>query len=52
MRDLSSGKRIVLSKYFVAPAAFVRWVDPGAYVTFLPEALLRPSIVDPAGWGR
>jgi hypothetical protein len=34
--DLSLGKKIDLGTYFVAPADFVRWVDPGAYVTFLP----------------
>jgi hypothetical protein len=34
--DLSRGKKIDLGTYFVAPLDFVRWVDPGAYVTFLP----------------
>jgi hypothetical protein len=37
MRDLSDGKRIVLSEYFVDPVDFVRWADPGAYVTLLPD---------------
>ena len=37
MRDLSNGKRIVLSEYFVDPVDFVRWADPGAYVTLLPD---------------
>jgi hypothetical protein len=34
--DLSHGRQIDLGTYFVAPLEFVRWVDPGAYVTFLP----------------
>jgi len=34
--DLNRGKKIDLATYFVAPLDFVRWVDPGAYVTFLP----------------
>ncbi|HEY7173475.1 MAG TPA: hypothetical protein VH442_01040 [Micromonosporaceae bacterium] len=34
--DLSRGKKIDLGTYFVDPLDFVRWVDPGAYVTFLP----------------
>jgi hypothetical protein len=33
---LNRGKKIDLATYFVAPLDFVRWVDPGAYVTFLP----------------
>jgi hypothetical protein len=37
MRDLSDGKRIVLPEYFVDPVDFVRWADPGAYVTLLPD---------------
>jgi hypothetical protein len=34
--DLSHGRKIDLRTYFVAPLDFVRWIDPGAYVTFLP----------------
>jgi hypothetical protein len=34
--DLSRARKIDLGTYFVAPLDFVRWVDPGAYVTFLP----------------
>jgi hypothetical protein len=44
MRDLSNGRRIVLSTYFVEPADFVRWVDPGAYVTFLPGDNGNPTL--------
>jgi hypothetical protein len=34
--ELSRGKHVDVGKYFVAPIQFVRWVDPSAYITFLP----------------
>jgi hypothetical protein len=38
LADLSHGKHIDVGTYFVPPIQFVRWVDPSAYVTFLPGA--------------
>ena len=38
LADLSRGKRVDVGTYFVPPIQFVRWVDPSAYVTFLPGA--------------
>ena len=36
LADLSRGKHVDVGTYFVPPIQFVRWVDPSAYVTFLP----------------
>jgi hypothetical protein len=33
---LSRGEHVDVGTYFVAPIDFVRWVDPSAYITFLP----------------
>jgi len=38
LADLSRGKHVDVGTYFVPPIQFVRWVDPTAYVTFLPAA--------------
>jgi hypothetical protein len=38
LADLSRGKRVDVGTYFVPPIQFVRWVDPSAYVTFLPAS--------------
>jgi len=34
---LSRGEHVDVGTYFVAPIQFVRWVDPSAYITFLPS---------------
>ena len=38
LADLRRGKHVDVGTYFVPPIQFVRWVDPSAYVTFLPGA--------------
>ena len=38
LADLSHGKHVDVATYFVPPIQFVRWIDPSAYVTFLPAA--------------
>lgn len=38
LADLSHGKHVDVGTYFVPPIQFVRWLDPSAYVTFLPGA--------------
>ena len=36
LADLSAGRPTPVETYFTQPVRFVRWIDPLAYVTFLP----------------